>query len=515
MANKNRPIQPPEIDGYTFIKHLNSGGFADVFLYEKHLPKMQVAIKVMYNISLTAEDTRRFTSEANSMAALASHPFIVPILGADTTRDKRPYIVMQYYSGGNLSLKVKKSPLNLADSLKLGIEIASAIETAHRFGILHRDIKPGNILLNEYGQPGLTDFGISFSAENKNAGNDEGLSIPWSPPEAFNDNEKPSALYDVYSLGATIYTFLTGRSPFEIPNGPNRQIDLINRITKMPLPPTSRTDVPIALEKLLAQTMSKDPSYRPPSAYELALELQAIEIALKLKPTHILVNDQTALVEETTQNIFEKTMYKPPLNVDPQSGEIDQGDIASKLEPRQRQKANSSSISKHIQVLEDENTTIFKSSEENTDLSQETNASKKNSHMTAGIAVVAIIILIVLGAYFLLSSNTPNPSSVTTTGNITITTPPNAVYTVVPTPTNLNFNRSGTSVTVSWSNPSPLPGDVFQWNLTNVSNNTQTYETSKDHITLNNIPTSLNPCISVILVRSDGRSSQALAGCEQ
>ncbi|NNN20769.1 MAG: serine/threonine protein kinase [Acidimicrobiales bacterium] len=249
MSPVREPSTPPNIQGYDFESNLGSGGYADVFLYTRAMPKMQVAIKVLLHTSLSSTDLSRFTAEANAMAALASHPFIVPILGADVAPDGRPYIVMRYYPGGNLSARVRREPLSVVEALRIGIEISSAVESAHRVGILHRDIKPANILISEFGQPGLTDFGISLNDKSASAEREEGLSIPWSPPEAFGDETTIARTGDVYSLAATVYTLLTGRSPFEVPGGSNKQIDLIQRIEKSPPPSTGRADVPESLER--------------------------------------------------------------------------------------------------------------------------------------------------------------------------------------------------------------------------------------------------------------------------
>jgi serine/threonine protein kinase len=105
--------------------------------------------------------------------------------------------------------------------LRTGIQVASAVETAHKAGILHRDIKPANILTSEYNRPGLTDFGIATSTIGGTEA--EGLSIPWAPPEVVNASAPPEVSADIYSLAATTYTLLAGRSPFELSSGSNRR----------------------------------------------------------------------------------------------------------------------------------------------------------------------------------------------------------------------------------------------------------------------------------------------------
>src|SRR5690606_8484391 len=120
-------------------------------------------------------------------------------------------------------------------------------ETAHRAGILHRDIKPANILVTEYNRPALTDFGIATTADSVDSS--AGMSIPWSPPESFADVPESGVRSDVYALGATIYTLLAGRSPFEIPGGRNGGADLIQRIETQAAPRLERADTPESLQQ--------------------------------------------------------------------------------------------------------------------------------------------------------------------------------------------------------------------------------------------------------------------------
>ena len=220
----------------------------------------------MLNESALSEAARRrFTAEANVTADLA-HRHIVQVFDANVTADGRPYIVMPYYPQPNLSVRARRSHFSVADVLRIGIQIGSAVETSHRRGVLHRDIKPQNILTDSYGEPALTDFGI---ATTKGGDGPEGLSVPWSPPEILYGTSPGDQRSDVYSLGATLWHLLVGRSPFEQPGGDNGTFALMGRIKSDPPPRTQRADVPDSLERLLRQAMAKDPAARPQSAMEL------------------------------------------------------------------------------------------------------------------------------------------------------------------------------------------------------------------------------------------------------
>jgi serine/threonine protein kinase len=291
MSSKRAPMAPPAIPGFDFVELLGSGGYADVYRYQQQMPKRQVAIKVLTSDDLGAERLAKFTAEANTMAGLSDHPFIVSVFHADVAGDGRPYIIMELYPKPNFSVRARTEQFSVPEVLRTGIQVASAVETAHRAGVLHRDIKPANILTSAYGRPGLTDFGIASSLAEGLREELEGMSIPWSPVEVITGTAPVDSRSDVYSLAATLYTLLVGRSPFEVKGGPNRAVDLIDRIERADLPPTGRGDVPPTLERLLRQAMAVDPNSRPSTAAEFAHALQAIELELSLNMTPFEVSD--------------------------------------------------------------------------------------------------------------------------------------------------------------------------------------------------------------------------------
>jgi len=289
MSSRRPPAPPPDLPGFTYEALLGSGGFADVFLYRQQLPERRVAVKVLLPDRL-AQGSDAFTAEANIMAQLSTHPAIVTIYQAGISADQRPYLVMEYCPKPNLQVRYRREPFSIAESLRVGVQVAAAVETAHRAGILHRDIKPANILVTEYNRPALTDFGIAVAA-----GDDEesaGMSIPWSPPEAFADEARTGVTTDVWALGATVYTLLAGRSPFELPGERNTSAELIQRIESLPLPRLGRADAPASLEAVLDRAMSKAPSARYVSALDFARALQRVQIELSMAPTPIDVLEE-------------------------------------------------------------------------------------------------------------------------------------------------------------------------------------------------------------------------------
>lgn len=283
----------PSIPGLEFVRLLGSGGYADVYLYEQQSPRMNVAVKVLKRHGLTAAIRRQFVDEANTMAQLADHPFIVQVFRSDQTADGGAYLVMKYYPPPNLAQRARAERLGVEDVLRTGIQLASAVETAHRAGIIHRDIKPANVLVSQYGQPGLTDFGIAGRGGHaEDVDEDVGVSVPWSAPEVLYGQSNGDARSDVYSLAATLWHLLVGRSPFEQPGGDNSAYALMPRIRATPVPATGRADVPVSLERLLAHAMAKSPDARPQTALELARGLQAVEREQRLPTTAVVVLDE-------------------------------------------------------------------------------------------------------------------------------------------------------------------------------------------------------------------------------
>ncbi len=302
---RRAPSTPPDLPGYRSLQLLGSGGFADVFLYEQRLPRRKVAVKVLLTEELGRDTRAQFVAEANLMAQLSAHPFIVTIFHADVAADGRPYFVMEYCSGPSLAERYKRERFTVEDALRTGIRLAGAVATAHAAGILHRDIKPANVLTNDYGWPALTDFGISSNLEGElpvhtvtspedasatgSGQSAVGMSVPWSPPEMFEDDPRPDQRSDVFSLAATVHTLLAGRTPFEIPGRPNGSLDLIGRIERGAITPIDRTDVPRSLTAVLAKGMATRRDDRYPSAIEFARALQRVELELGYAPTSIEV----------------------------------------------------------------------------------------------------------------------------------------------------------------------------------------------------------------------------------
>ncbi|WP_311214319.1 MULTISPECIES: serine/threonine-protein kinase [unclassified Arthrobacter] len=317
MSSKRPPAPPPPIPGFQYVSLLGSGGFSDVYLYEQDRPRRKVAVKVLLSDLKTEGARRRFESEANLMAQLSSHPYIVTIFEAEITESGHSYLAMEYCSRPSLDVRYRRQRFSVDEVLAVGIQVASAVETAHRAGIVHRDIKPANILVTDYNRPALTDFGISGTI-GADTEDDAGMSIPWSPPEQFRGGAVDGVPVDIWALGATLYTLLAGRSPFVLPGQDNSQRELISRITNSPLPRLGRADVPESLELVLATSMAKSPESRYSSAHAFALALQRIQTELNLSVTPFEVLEEPGHGDEQhPDDNFEETRVRSIAAIDP------------------------------------------------------------------------------------------------------------------------------------------------------------------------------------------------------
>jgi hypothetical protein len=510
------PAPPPELRGYTYERLLGSGGFADVFLYQQHMPRRPVAVKVLLSDVVTESVRDQFHAEANLMAQVSTHPSIVSIYHADIADDGRPYLVMEYCPRGNLSVRYRQERLGLAEALRIGVRLSGAVETAHRTGILHRDIKPANVLTTEYGWPALTDFGISSAAGQTSEA--AGMSVPWSAPELFAEPPAGDARADVYSLGATIYTLLARRSPFEQPGGRNGSADLINRIERSPLPPLGRDDVPASLEQVLARSMAKRPASRYGSALELARALQQVEIELQLAPTTIDVLEAAAPPEETGDGDDGRTRIRSLVTVAPQTAPTAPtgGDDAAGAEAgrwvTQRRSTGSSATGTRLpepQIAD----TIHRPTSAAAAAGPVAEESSRGRSRTLVLVASAVVVLgLGVGAVVAATNggtdNAPEDRTVQETDGVE---PDDALVAAVPAPADLAGAASGTGVVFTWSNPDTQPGDVFLWRRTDPGAEGDLQPVRDTSVT---VPATGRVCIEVLLRRSNGRvSDQAATGC--
>src|SRR5574340_837319 len=261
--------------GFTEPEAIARGGFGVVYRCVQTALDRTVAVKVL-TAELDDENLKRFIREQRAMGRLSGHPNIVTVLEVGTTSGGRPFIVMQYAQNGTLDALIRKrGPLDWRRALRVVIKIAGALEAAHRHDILHRDVKPTNILLTEYGDVQLTDFGIARTAGafETRTGFIE-APPPFTAPEVLSGGS-PTAASDLYGLGATLFCALTGHAAFERRKGES-VVSQSLRLTSEPVPALGIADIPDALSDAVRRAMAKDPTKRPASCGEFGAELSEI-----------------------------------------------------------------------------------------------------------------------------------------------------------------------------------------------------------------------------------------------
>ncbi|GAA2174515.1 hypothetical protein GCM10009846_20760 [Agrococcus versicolor] len=278
------PSSPPVLPGFTHVHILGKGGFADVFLYEQNLPRRPVAVKVMHADLVDDRVRSAFRSEVNLMGRLSAHPSILSVHSASVSADGRPYLVMELCST-EIGDRFRERPFELDEALEVVVRIGGALETAHRAGTLHRDVKPANILTTAFGHPVLSDFGI---AANMHLGDHEaeGVSVPWSAPEVLRDETAGTVASEVWSFGATLYSLVAGRSPAEIRGGRNGTDELTARILAHDIQPFD-VDAPEALRAVVRKALAKDPADRYHAILPMVEDLQAVQLEMGVPVTPI------------------------------------------------------------------------------------------------------------------------------------------------------------------------------------------------------------------------------------
>lgn len=245
-----------------------------------------VAIKMLTMPDVDSEAVGRFAREAELLARLTSHPSVVTILDSGITRSGRPYLVMPFFEGGSLADRLAVGPLPVPDVLHTGVRIAGALAAAHQEGILHRDVKPQNILVSKYGEPALADFGIARLLDTADVATRTDALTPYHAAPEVLDGQPHSAAADVYSLGSTLYQLLAGQPPFWRAAGEGLA-PLLLRILTEPPPPIPRPDVPAPLRDALMVALAKQPAGRFPQASAFAVRLQEIQAQLGLPVTSL------------------------------------------------------------------------------------------------------------------------------------------------------------------------------------------------------------------------------------
>lgn len=551
MNARRAPMTPPDLQGFTYVDVLGSGGFADVYLYEQHLPRRRVAVKVLLTDRISTSSVAEFTAEANVMAMLSTHPAIVTIYQAGVADDGRPYLVMEYCPKPNLQLRYRREPFSVAESLRVGIQVAAAVETAHRAGVLHRDIKPANILVTEYNRPALTDFGIASTTSA--AAESAGLSIPWSPPESFADVPRSDPRSDVYALGATVYSLLAGRSPFELQGQRNTGADLIARIETMPLASLGRADTPASLQLTLERAMAKSSSDRYDTALAFARALQKVQIELSHSVTPIDILDDHVPDESVEEEDDGLTRVRGVVSINPETApaagytrpsattaavtpksdpltawaEPSVGETVRRapLDDTVLRPAPTASAAAAIEATVDVGETVRRAP----DVAQVSPPAPVYAEPTppppapprlssravlwatlgsiAAVAVIALVVGVSLPA--LLSGSTPSAEPTPAQS----AEPMDPTAGAVPPPTDVTATAAADGIVFTWTNPKPEEGDRYAWGLVTRADDQPVMQPIDEPTITVPADASGQTCIEVLTIRAGGKFSDAVRKC--
>ncbi|HEX3198993.1 MAG TPA: serine/threonine-protein kinase [Propionibacteriaceae bacterium] len=274
---------PPEIPGMADWRAIARGGFAIVWQARQESLNRLVAVKVDERKLDSDAEQRRFLREAGAAGRMSGHPGIVTVHDAGLLGDDRPFLVMELCPGGSLTRWMTQDPRPSQRRVRdVGVRIADALSAAHLLGVLHRDVKPANILIDAYNNAGLADFGLAalIDPDTPLSETVEAITPAYAPPEVF--AKKPLTEYaDVYSLAATLYAVLSGHAPRWSDTTETPSIPEIIKRQRAPIKRIPGVDK--AFMDVLLKAMAENPEDRPTAA-QFRDQLSALNLTTKPAP---------------------------------------------------------------------------------------------------------------------------------------------------------------------------------------------------------------------------------------
>lgn len=329
-------------DRYEIVGKVGTGGMADVYKAKDHTLGRFVGIKVLkQEFSEDVNFVTKFRTEAQSAAGL-EHPNIVNIYDVGS-ENAIHYIVMEYVEGITLKTYIeKKGQLSFKEAVSIAIQVGRGIEAAHNKHIIHRDIKPQNIIISTEGKVKVTDFGIARAASSNTINSDVMGSVHYASPEQAR-NGFVDGKSDIYSLGIVMYEMVTGRVPFD---GESTVAIAIQHLQEEMIKPSAYApDLPISLEKIIIKCTQKSTDRRYDSIGDLLIDLKKALISpnedfVVLVPvgqqdkTRIMKQEEVESIKEQTRNIYyEEALEEPEENVgEEDEEEDDSGFLNPKME---------------------------------------------------------------------------------------------------------------------------------------------------------------------------------------
>jgi serine/threonine protein kinase len=266
------------VAGYADLTEIGGGAFATVYRAREIETGRNVALKILKLETIQPHLVETFGQEIQALAKVSDHPNIVTLYRPSSTPDGRPALVLELCRESLAQQVRRDGPLDARQTVRVGIKIAGALETAHRNGFLHRDMKPQNILVTQFDEPALADFGVAaLQASAQATAGVLGFTTVHAAPEILEGHELSPAT-DIYGLASSLYQLLTGRAPFAAFEN-EAPAAVILRILRDPVRPVRSSAVPLELSDLLEAGLAKDPERRPPTAARFAEALRDIEEA--------------------------------------------------------------------------------------------------------------------------------------------------------------------------------------------------------------------------------------------
>lgn len=263
------------IPGLGPATRIGSGGFADVYRATQTNLRREVAVKVLRAAANDAQGKMRFERECHAVGAVSGHPNIVGVHEGGFTSDGRAYLVMEYCPSGTLIDRIERDgSMPAAEVIEIGQKIGRALAVAHDAGVVHRDVKPANILITAYGEPALADFGIArVEGGQQTATGLVTASLAHAAPEVLG-GEGPTAASDIYSLGSTLFELAAGQAP-HVREEDQSVWALMNRVITEPVPDPVSMGIAEPLASTIRVATAKTPTERYPTAGDLVAALSA------------------------------------------------------------------------------------------------------------------------------------------------------------------------------------------------------------------------------------------------
>ncbi len=329
-------------DRYEIVGKVGTGGMADVYKAKDHTLGRFVGIKVLkQEFSEDVNFVTKFRTEAQSAAGL-EHPNIVNIYDVGS-ENAIHYIVMEYVEGITLKTYIeKKGQLSFKEAVSIAIQVGRGIEAAHNKHIIHRDIKPQNIIISTEGKVKVTDFGIARAASSNTINSDVMGSVHYASPEQAR-NGFVDGKSDIYSLGIVMYEMVTGRVPFD---GESTVAIAIQHLQEEMIRPSAYApDLPVSLEKIIIKCTQKSPDRRYDSIGDLLIDLKKALISpnedfVVMVPvgqqdkTKVMKQEEVESIKEQTRNMYFEDAAEEPAKEEEQEEEEEDEDDSGFLNPK-------------------------------------------------------------------------------------------------------------------------------------------------------------------------------------